>query len=163
MKSRLARGAVLSVALLAVACAAYFFGVYNSSDAKKARWQKAVEKELQIFGPVIDSLRSIRQACLDSAVRVFDPERRKAIKKALSDVDTSGLNLKEKMNILFDKEKSGELLPHKGVKYCNSLYPPIGTERKYDSLNFYRKQNYDCEKIIRFSINRPERIPSVCR
>jgi hypothetical protein len=166
MKSRLARGAVLAALLLFAAFVVYRVVVYSSPEEKKARWQKTVEQELQVVEYVADSL-NIGKNCIDSIAKLYSLESRKGISKVFSDVDTSGLTLREKLKIIHDKQKSDEIF--NPVKYCDSLYGDYGGRRYYvlkrDSLILYRKLKYDCGKIVLYfeSTRRPERIPLVCR
>jgi len=66
MRNRFARGAMLIILALAVAFVAYRFVLYNSSEAKQARFVRSIERELPILRVTVDSLNSCVDRVIDS-------------------------------------------------------------------------------------------------
>jgi len=63
MRNRFARGAMLIILALAVAFVAYRFVLYNSPEAKQARFRASIEKEIAAVEVKIDSLNKLYDAC----------------------------------------------------------------------------------------------------
>jgi len=68
MRNRFARGAMLIILALAVAFVAYRFVLYNSSEAKRVRFVKSIERELQPMKPIVDSLKELDIKCAEKNI-----------------------------------------------------------------------------------------------
>jgi len=71
MRNRFARGAMLIMLALAVAFAAYRYVVYNSPEAKQARFNRSIEKEIAAVEVKIDSVGKLYDTCakVDSSLK----------------------------------------------------------------------------------------------
>jgi len=136
MRNRFARGAMLIMLALAVAIAAYRYGAYSSPEAKQARFRASIEKELQAMEFAADSLRRSFKACTK-----IDSSLKPGTKEYFKE---------------FNNLKKLDSCKHLPVNFYLS---------KYDSLNLYRKLNYDCQKMRDyFTVSkRLERLPPYCK
>jgi len=80
MRNRFARGAMLIILALAVAFVAYRFVLYNSPEAKQARFKASIEKEIAAVEVKIDSLQKLHFKCVTEGFGSNPRELRLSIK-----------------------------------------------------------------------------------
>jgi hypothetical protein len=147
MKSRLARGAVLSALLFLAAFVVYRVVAYNSPEERKARWKRDVERDLQVMGFVLDSLKDLHINCRDSIKLLLRAERSpfdRIVRKPI--LDSNGF-----ATAIFGDPSCRDIIPSiyrcKRAPFCESGESEARRDRIMDSL---RRVNSKCLYVYKY-------------